>query len=52
MIVGIPRETKEGERRVALTPLAVEELVAAGHDVQVETKAGQGARYTRGTFPK
>lgn len=46
MIVGIPRETKEGERRVALTPLAVEELVAAGHDVQVETKAGQGAGFT------
>ena len=45
MIVGLPRETKEGERRVALTPLAVEELVAAGHDVQVETKAGLGAGF-------
>ena len=45
MIVGLPRETKEGERRVALTPLAVEELVAAGHDVRVETKAGIGAGF-------
>jgi alanine dehydrogenase len=42
MIVGVPRETKEGERRVALLPLAVEEITAAGHDVRVETRAGQG----------
>jgi len=42
MIVGVPRETKEGERRVALMPLAVEELTAGGHDVRVETRAGKG----------
>ena len=42
MIIGVPRETKEGERRVALLPAAVEEIVAAGHDVQVETHAGTG----------
>jgi alanine dehydrogenase len=42
MIVGVPRETKEGERRVALLPAAVEELVAGGNDVQVETQAGAG----------
>ena len=40
MIVGVPRETKEGERRVALLPLAVEEIAAEGHDVRVETRAG------------
>ena len=45
MRVGVPRETKEGERRVALTAAAVEELVAAGHDVLVETKAGTGASF-------
>ncbi|HEX4332130.1 MAG TPA: alanine dehydrogenase [Usitatibacter sp.] len=45
MIVGVPRETKEGERRVALSPRAVQELVAAGHDVLVETKAGLGAGF-------
>jgi len=45
MIIGLPLETKEGERRIALTPLAVEELVAAGHDVLVETKAGVGAGF-------
>ena len=40
MIVGVPRETKPGERRVALVPEAVEAMVAEGHDVQVETRAG------------
>ncbi|HUP98125.1 MAG TPA: FAD-dependent oxidoreductase [Usitatibacter sp.] len=42
MIIGVPRETKEGERRVALLPRAVEEIAQAGHDVRVETRAGQG----------
>jgi alanine dehydrogenase len=40
MIVGVPRETKPGERRVALVPETVEAIVAEGHDVQVETRAG------------
>ena len=40
MIVGVPREVKEGERRVALLPEAVRTLVDEGHDVQVETRAG------------
>jgi alanine dehydrogenase len=42
MIVGVPRETKEGERRIALLPLAVAEITSAGHDVRVETRAGAG----------
>ena len=42
MIVGVPRETKEGERRVALLPRAVEEITGAGHDVRIETRAGAG----------
>jgi len=45
MIVGVPRETKEGERRVALLPLAVEEVAQAGHDVRVETRAGAGVGF-------
>jgi len=45
MIIGMPREIKDGERRVALTPDAVAELVAAGHDVQVQTGAGGGAGF-------
>ena len=42
MIVGVPRETKAGERRIALLPRAVEEITAAGHDVRIETRAGAG----------
>lgn len=42
MIVGIPRETKEGERRIALLPVAVQELTAAGHVTVVETHAALG----------
>jgi alanine dehydrogenase len=40
MIVGVPREVKPGEQRVALLPEAVRAIVEEGHDVQVETRAG------------
>jgi alanine dehydrogenase len=42
MRVGVPREIKNHEYRVGLTPPSVAELVAAGHEVFVETKAGAG----------
>ncbi|MCY4530623.1 MAG: Re/Si-specific NAD(P)(+) transhydrogenase subunit alpha [Chloroflexi bacterium] len=40
MIVGVPRETAEGERRVALTPNAVSRLASGGVEVIVESGAG------------
>ncbi len=40
MRVGVPREIKNHEYRVGLTPPSVAELAAAGHDVLVETGAG------------
>jgi alanine dehydrogenase len=40
VIIGVPREVKPGEQRVALLPEAVRTLVEEGHDVQVETRAG------------
>ena len=40
MIVGVPKETAEGERRVALTPNAVSRLVSGGVEVIVESGAG------------
>ncbi|HUF31849.1 MAG TPA: alanine dehydrogenase [Acidimicrobiales bacterium] len=43
MIVGVPREVKEGEHRVALTPDGVRELVAGGSDVVVQHGAGAGS---------
>jgi alanine dehydrogenase len=41
--VGIPKEVKDNEFRVAATPEGVRELVADGHDVVVETAAGVGS---------
>jgi alanine dehydrogenase len=42
MRIGVPREIKIHEYRVGLTPASVAELIAHGHEVFVETKAGQG----------
>jgi alanine dehydrogenase len=41
MLVGVPREIKDNEFRVGLTPSAVRELVAHGHQVVVQTGAGE-----------
>ncbi len=41
MRIGIPRETREGERRVALLPAEAAALVAAGHEVLVEAGAAE-----------
>src|SRR6476619_2968163 len=43
MKVGIPREVKNNEYRVALTPSGVHELVRHGHEVYVEREAGVGS---------
>ncbi|MDR3634910.1 MAG: alanine dehydrogenase [Isosphaeraceae bacterium] len=43
MIVGVPREIKADEYRVALLPVGAEELTLAGHTVLVEAGAGQGS---------
>src|SRR5579864_5360182 len=45
MIVGIPKEIKEQEYRVALLPSAAYQLVKRGHQVLVEQNAGAGAGY-------
>jgi alanine dehydrogenase len=48
--VGIPRELKDNEYRVAITPAGVRELSAAGHDVYVEESAGLGSSLTDDEF--
>ena len=45
MRIGVPREIKPDEYRVGLTPTAVREYVAHGHEVAVEAGAGSGAGY-------
>ncbi|MEL6356352.1 MAG: alanine dehydrogenase, partial [Bacteroidota bacterium] len=46
MIVGCPKEIKNNENRVALTPAGVMELKKRGHEVFVQTQAGNGSGYT------
>jgi alanine dehydrogenase len=46
LTIGIPKEDSFNENRIALTPEAVGVIVANGHDVNVETKAGEGANYS------
>src|SRR6478752_936163 len=43
MRIGVPREVKNHEYRVALTPAGVHHLVTAGHDVVIEAGAGDGS---------
>ncbi len=43
MIIGVPKEIKRDEYRVAMLPVGVEELVRAGHTVLVEAGAGLGS---------
>jgi alanine dehydrogenase len=45
MIIGVPKEIKEQEQRVALVPSAVEQLTRHGHSVLVEQNAGVGSGY-------
>jgi alanine dehydrogenase len=42
MLIGVPKEIKNHEYRVGLTPSAVRELIYHGHNALVETKAGAG----------
>ena len=46
MIIAVPKERKVLEKREAITPLGVKELLVAGHQVLIETKAGIGAGFS------
>ena len=46
MTVGVPREIKDQEYRVSMTPGGVRQLVEAGHRVVVETSAGEGSGFS------
>lgn len=50
LLIGIPRERNEEERRLALTPEAVDMLTDCGHHVLVETGAGLGINYSDNHF--
>lgn len=46
LVVGVPKETLQNERRVALSPAGVEALVKQGFQVQVESGAGEEAKFS------
>ena len=46
LYIGMPKEDSFNENRIALTPDAVSVLIANGHKVCIETKAGNGANYS------
>jgi alanine dehydrogenase len=50
MRIGVPREIKNNEFRVAMTPAGVHQLVDAGHQVFVQTNAGAGSKITDADF--
>ncbi len=52
MIIGVPKEIKEQEQRVALLPSAVNQLTRHGHSVLVEKNAGAGSGYPDETYAK
>lgn len=52
MIVGLPKEIKDNEYRVGLTPAGVRALTDAGHQVVVERTAGEGSGFEDGLYEK
>ena len=52
MRVGVPKEIKKNEHRIGLTPTAVREYVAHGHQVSIEAGAGMGAGFTDEDYVK
>ena len=50
MIIGVPKEIKAFEHRVALTPAGVAALTARGHEVLIETGAGQGSGFSDAAY--
>ena len=52
MTIGVPKEIKEQEQRVALLPSAVEQLKRRGHTVLVEKNAGVGSGYPNEDYEK
>lgn len=52
MIIGVPKEIKNNENRVALTPAGVTEFKKHGHTVYVQTSAGEGSGFADAEYEK
>jgi alanine dehydrogenase len=52
LLVGVPKEIKNNENRVAMTPAGVQELISRGHSVLIETSAGTGSGFSDDDYAK
>ena len=52
MIVGIPKEIKNNENRVGMTPAGVNELVKHGHTVYVQKGAGENSGFPDSSYER
>ncbi len=52
MIIGVPKEIKNNENRVALTPAGAQELTKRGHTVNVQASAGEGSGFADQEYVK
>jgi len=52
MIIGVPKEIKNNENRVSMTPAGVFELTKKGHSVLVQVGAGEGSSFEDGEYSK
>lgn len=52
MIIGIPKEIKNNENRVGMTPAGVKELISHGHTVYVQHTAGEGSGFADEEYKK
>jgi alanine dehydrogenase len=50
MIIGVPKEIKDDENRIAMVPAGAEALVAAGHQVLIERSAGGASGFTDSAY--
>jgi H+-translocating NAD(P) transhydrogenase subunit alpha len=51
-LIGVPRETAAGEKRVATVPEVVEKLIKLGFRVAVESGAGEAANFSDDSYPR
>ena len=52
MIIGVPKEIKDHENRVALTPAGAKEMYKSGHTVYIQTSAGEGSGFMDEEYEK
>jgi len=50
MIIGVPKEIKNNEKRVALSPYGADELIQLGHTIYIEVNAGLGSGFQNSSY--